>query len=36
MPGLIDVAIPLITFVVMICVGMDLTVAHFAACGANR
>jgi len=31
MPGVIDIAIPLITFVAMTCVGMDLTVAHFAA-----
>jgi BASS family bile acid:Na+ symporter len=31
MPGVIEVAIPLITFVAMTCVGMDLTVAQFAA-----
>ncbi len=29
MLGVIDIAIPLITFVVMTCVGMDLTVRHF-------
>jgi BASS family bile acid:Na+ symporter len=31
MPGVIEIAIPLITFVAMTCVGMDLTVAQFAA-----